>query len=227
MNQQPHRIMILDTETTGLNETDRVIELAYIIYEDGKAVETYNKLWKCTKRSCYPAQKVHKIPYDDVVNSKNDPKIEIECLEEKMKSVDRVVAHNLGFDEKMLRQTAKLELGRDFSIPNGFCTLKEFRKHGKNIFSNFKNTELFLKISGKKKATAHRALVDVEMTSYVYFWGFGEEGKFVKRVQSDRRTENTWKEVKDLNLNCVEEKERDRLVANEYARGNIYIGYNN
>lgn len=179
----PNRIMILDTECTGLNETDRVIELAYIIYEDEKQIETYSKIWKCLKPSCIPAQKIHKIPLEDVKNSKNDPKVELQHLEEKMKSVDRVVAHNLKFDKQMLNQTCRFELNRNLSIPNGFCTLIQFRKHGKSMFSSFTNENLYLNTSGGiKKNNSHRALVDVQMTSHFYFWGFGKNGKFLKNV---------------------------------------------
>ena len=172
--------MIFDTECTGLGDQDLVIELAYIIYENEEPVETYSKLWRTKRRSNSSAQRVHKIPYTDVVASNNLPDEELELFQKKMETVDRVVAHNLRFDWKMLQQTAHENGIDDFCIPNGFCTLINFRKEGRCMFSSFKNTELFLNTGGKTDKKAHRALCDVEMTAHNYFWGFGKKGKFIE-----------------------------------------------
>ena len=95
-------LLFLDTETTGLSENDRLIQLAYKNSKTGKIV---NELYSPGMPIGFESMSVHHITEEDV---KNKPAFkgskEFKELEELIKSGAIIVAHNAQFDIGMLER---------------------------------------------------------------------------------------------------------------------------
>lgn len=174
------RVMVLDTETSGL--TGHVVQLAYVILSDGKIVSEYNKYWRLdqSQRMDSRAVAVHGIRTDWLRMHGVCPRAELESFCCVLGEVDVIVAHNMSFDERRLRDTASFY---GIALPvfrNSVCTMK-----GAKMWCGFKdklgrlkaprNVELYEKLHKKMYdgASLHDALADVRMTASNYVLGCG------------------------------------------------------
>ncbi|MGB5965494.1 MAG: exonuclease domain-containing protein [Sulfurimonadaceae bacterium] len=99
------KYIILDTETTGAGENDRVIQLGYLVLDPGKPTEIHNELCSTEVPIAVGAMEVHNIT-PDMIEGKPT------CVE--MKSYHRLIAlnspenymiiHNAPFDIGMLEK---------------------------------------------------------------------------------------------------------------------------
>lgn len=112
------KVFVIDTETTGLEETDRVVELAVLVAQ----LESTMSVEGTTHSSLTPMFKAKAVVRPDPwVNVKPEARANHHLTDEEIRAGDRlqevigrfpqpsaddvVVAHNLDFDERMLRQS--------------------------------------------------------------------------------------------------------------------------
>lgn len=117
LNRHKGKIVYLDTETTGLDSADEVIELA-VIDEDGNTL--FNSRFKPTVEINPFAQEVHGIKADELANYPTW--IEQEASIKKVLQGKSVVIFNADFDLRIMRQTANA-FGCDVSWINELETL--------------------------------------------------------------------------------------------------------
>ena len=98
------RYIILDTETTGTGETDRVIQLGYIVLGE-KEVEVYNEFFSCDIPISFGAMEVHGIT-PDMLEGKSTCRdsISYKRLQELNISDNYMIIHNAPFDLGMLEK---------------------------------------------------------------------------------------------------------------------------
>ncbi len=108
------KYILLDTETTGTQEEDRVIQLGYIVLEGKKEIKVYNELCSSERLISFEAMEVHGITPEMIETKPNC--IETEAFKElvNMNSEDNyMVIHNAPFDLGMLEKegfTCKMKL---------------------------------------------------------------------------------------------------------------------
>ncbi len=97
--------VFLDVETTGLDEHDEVIQLAYVVSRDGKKIPM-NKLYKPKVPITFKAMAVHGIKREDVATA---PDLSMDDV--LMRGLTKlnvpeniIVAHNASFDLGMLER---------------------------------------------------------------------------------------------------------------------------
>lgn len=155
------RLLSVDTETTGLRKTDRVISIAIIDVTDPENFVTvfYTLLnparpisKRITKLTGITDADVAEAPiFDDVAG-------DIEAI----MATGKMVAHNASFDERMIRQEFE-RIGWDFT-PSTICTLSMSRQ--------------FLSLENNKLSTVcdhldidlnhHEAISDAQAAGHIY-----------------------------------------------------------
>lgn len=107
------KYVLLDTETTGAGENDRIIQLGYIVL-DGKKVEVYNDLCSSEVPIGYGAMEVHGITPDQIVGKPACSETSaFRTLCELNTPENVLIIHNAPFDLGMLAKenfTSKMRL---------------------------------------------------------------------------------------------------------------------
>jgi DNA polymerase III epsilon subunit-like protein len=121
------RFIALDTETTGFRKDARILELGMVFYEDGVEVATWSSLFNPSgvdwgAAAVIQALQINHIDRNQLVGK---PKFE-ECvprLNAFFEKYDVVIAHNMSFDSRMLRQEyARAE--KELHLPETqYCTM--------------------------------------------------------------------------------------------------------
>ncbi|WP_349648863.1 exonuclease domain-containing protein [Candidatus Parabeggiatoa sp. HSG14] len=161
--------VFLDTETTGLYNTDEVIEIAVIDYDGTIIIDT---LIKPTIKIPYQATQVHGIS-NEMVEFK--PSFtDIWYTLSKILENRPIVGHNLSFDLRLIKQTAakyRLFLKKE---PQENCTLKMYKVFQKmaNLQGESKLEEATKKC-GISFTNAHRAAADTEVTRQLLMYMAG------------------------------------------------------
>jgi DNA polymerase-3 subunit alpha len=193
------RVLVFDTETTGLfpkrygsDPLDPyAIQISYIIYENGKIVETWNNYIRVPE-SAKISQEIETLTGISNNLCKTNGIAIVDALSDFIhaySSVDLIVAHNIEFDKRVIlteiRRNAsalisKLESSQCLTMftnnfitphkPAEFCTIEASRNLCAIVRTNsrgtyFKNptlTELHEYLFGTKPANAHNSLDDCE-----------------------------------------------------------------
>jgi len=107
------KYIILDTETTGAGENDRVIQLGFMVL-DGKNVQVHNDLCSSDVPIGYGAMEVHGITPDQIEGKPACVETSAFKVLEELNSPDNVmIIHNAPFDLGMLAKenfTSKMRL---------------------------------------------------------------------------------------------------------------------
>lgn len=102
------KLIIFDTETTGLNEEDRIIQVGAIISELGNPnyfEKPYNELCSSKIPIKIEAMSTHGIRQKDIENKPLFSETEFKKRFEELNSEENyLIAHNLEFDKKMLEK---------------------------------------------------------------------------------------------------------------------------
>lgn len=117
--------VVLDTETTGIEDTDQIIEIAIVDYS-GKTI--MNTRLNPSTYIDPDAQAVHGISIDDLHGLHQYPDIEAE-LRDALKG-KTIIIYNSDFDIRMLRQTA-LAFSRSvkwLEDLNTYCAMRQASK---------------------------------------------------------------------------------------------------
>ncbi len=98
------KYVILDTETTGTGEQDRVIQLGYIVL-GAKEIEVHNEFNSADVPISFGAMEVHGITQDLIQGKPNCTDTSAyKRLEELNESENYLIIHNAPFDLKMLEK---------------------------------------------------------------------------------------------------------------------------
>ena len=124
------KIVILDTETTGNKEEDRICQLSFIVVNEKLEIEEiYNELVKPPLPIGFEAMAVHHITNEMV---ENKPKIKhtqaFKRLKELNSAENLIVIHNSKFDLDMLK---KEDFNSFFKLIDTFRILKHLLPEGK------------------------------------------------------------------------------------------------
>ena len=117
----PSRIVVFDTETTGLGRFDRVVEIAAITMDPrtGEIIDEFETLIN-PERDIGPTS-IHGITASMVETAPTFAEIAVALGRRITGAV--LVGHNLSFDAKMLKQEYD-RLNISFEPGNGYCTLR-------------------------------------------------------------------------------------------------------
>lgn len=159
----PERFVVIDTETTGLDQKyDDIIEISAIKVENNKIVDTFSVLINPGYRISSFITDLTGITNDMLVNA---PKIEniIEDFYIFVKDYT-IIGHNVNFDINFLYDSLikfDIKLNNDFvdTMRIGRYLLKDLKHHRLADLANYYHID----IQG-----AHRALKDCEITLEVY-----------------------------------------------------------
>ena len=139
------KTVYLDTETTGLDDDDEIVELT-IIDDDGEPL--INTLLKPVNHSEWPdAENIHGISPMDVRNAPTQKQISGK-IRDVVKDT-RVVIYNAPYDSQYLPELEEAAEVR--------CAMREFADWNKSKWINLGNAT---KIVGYEWEGAHRALAD-------------------------------------------------------------------
>jgi DNA polymerase III epsilon subunit-like protein len=160
------KYIVLDTETTGTEEIDRIIQLSYFILESGKELVVHNEYCKAPVDIRYEAMATHHITPEIVqdkpmFNDTNAAKILLELNEPQ----NYFFAHNASFDLDMLAKEGfecnmkivdTLRCARHLFPENDYHSLQYFR-YALGLYKTEKEQAKKIGLS----IQAHDALSDV------------------------------------------------------------------
>ena len=153
--------VILDTETTGIENDDEIIQLS-LVNLDGEVL--YSSYFKPQKKSHWGALKKHKLT-DKFLSDKPLFKDEWIKIADILKNKN-ILIHNAIFDQRLVEQTcSRYSINIDFKI-DSFCTMKYCKeKYGYAKLETVleKNNISF------NSNTLHNSLVDCFMTLKVIY----------------------------------------------------------
>jgi DNA polymerase III epsilon subunit-like protein len=184
--------VVFDTETTGLDASALVVQIACILCDElAQPLFCYESIWRLPAgvRMSRASIKVHGITYKRIAEDGQNTYAELIKLNQFHRwttSHHKVpwVAHNVQFDRRMILQTARrhnVEIPSFASDRNMFCTLTESAKmlerHHMNGFkkTRLKNMELFHYLhnneSPRFEFKLHDAVGDCRITAENYVAG--------------------------------------------------------
>jgi len=98
------KYIILDTETTGTSENDRIIQLGYLVL-DGSTIEVHNEFCSADVPISYGAMEVHGITPDMIEGKVKCSELNSYKRLEELNSEENVmIIHNASFDVDMLKK---------------------------------------------------------------------------------------------------------------------------
>ncbi len=151
MAESPGRIVVVDVETTGVTNRDRIVEVAAVVLDDNlKVVEEYDTLVD-PQRDVGPSD-IHGITPSMVSAAPTFEEVAAALAVHIHGSI--LVAHNLTFDSRMLSNEYKRASAR-FMPGKGICTL---RLTGQRLSEACRRHRVGL-------VTEHRALADARATA--------------------------------------------------------------
>lgn len=126
-----NQYVVIDIETTGLNNDDEIIELGAILIKDKNVINTYSTLINCDKKIPSEIVNLTGITQNDVLNCGISLK---DALEKFLNFCGNnlLVGYNINFDINFLQKSCK-SVGLPF-IKNKTIDVMKLAK--KNIFSN-------------------------------------------------------------------------------------------
>ena len=183
--------VFLDTETTGLESCDEVIQLSYVVVKDGKKTPV-NKKYKPSCRISYSAMAVHNITEEEVsgLEKLSMDSQELKWLESVNNSDTVVVGHNIDFDLEMLKRHG-FEC-RMQKVDTARCArhlLKDAEQYNLGVlfyqFGLYKEIDELAKELGVDISSigAHDALYDVMMVMLLARMLTKEAGNFKKLIE--------------------------------------------
>jgi exodeoxyribonuclease X len=152
------RLIVVDTETTGIEDTDQVVELAIVDVATGKH---FTSLIKPSCKITHGARATHHITDKELKNAP-DMRNLMATHKHLFLAADVFVAHNAKFDLAMLAQSGV----RQFP-PKTICTWRcacHLYPHATGHSNQVLRYELGLRVRLPKDLPPHRALPDALVT---------------------------------------------------------------
>lgn len=167
-HEELEKTLILDTETTGLDDNAEVLQLS-IINGNGKVV--FNAYFKPLHTSTWDeAMKVNQIK-PELLQDKQPISFYFKTIENLLKNADTIVGYNIPFDIRMLEQNGiKLPAHLKFSdVMTDFSELMQVRKEDGSLKRfRLEYCANFFGFRCKEGQTLHDSLTDVMATLYCY-----------------------------------------------------------
>lgn len=153
-------LAVIDTETTGLGDEDKVLEMAVVTMSaEGGVTSAWSSLFSCDAPIAPEARAAHHIT-DAELRSAPPPLVAPIAA---MLDGAVVAAHNLEFDERMIRQTW------DYRLTGGRLCTYRCARHVWPDAPGYSNQVLRywldLEVPGADGLPAHRALADALVTA--------------------------------------------------------------
>ncbi len=99
------KYIILDTETTGVGEEDRIIQLGFMVLESGKQTLVYNEFCSCERAISIEAMEVHGITEQMLEGRPSCLQSEAYMFLNTLNTPDNyLIIHNAPFDLAMLKK---------------------------------------------------------------------------------------------------------------------------
>ncbi len=114
---------VLDTETTGLGKHDEIIQIGIV---DAQGETVIDQLIRPSIPIPTGAARVHGITDNDVVNAPSFSSLYIKLS--SLLAGETVIAYNMDFDWRMLRQTVARYRLPDIRIGKRDCAMKQYAK---------------------------------------------------------------------------------------------------
>ena len=168
--------VVIDTETTGTLKADRIVEIALVAFKGDEVIEEWSTLIN-------PQRDVGKTNIHGITASMvSSAPIFADVVNDIFRIINNrvLVAHNLGFDARMLIQEFS-RANTQGDIGKGFCTMTAARRllpPGKSSLADA------CKEFGIKIIDAHSALGDCNMTMELFNHLF-EDGQWVSPAMVD------------------------------------------
>jgi DNA polymerase-3 subunit epsilon len=172
--------VVIDTETTGTLKADRIVEIALVAFKGDEIIEEWSTLIN-------PQRDVGKTNIHGITASMvSSAPIFADVVNDIFRIINNrvLVAHNLGFDARMLIQEFN-KANTQGDIGKGFCTMTAARRllpPGKSSLADACNE------FGIKIIDAHSALGDCNMTMKLFNHLF-EDGQGVSPAMVDYSTD--------------------------------------
>lgn len=174
------RIVVLDTETTGMGDADQVLELAFVSWQHGEVreIDRWSSLIKPTCPVSTGAKAVHHVSdamladawtFEEMIRRRGLPEInqlgEDQEFDEYTKEDVVVAAHNFAFDARMLTQTAGLDILPDRRICTWRCAMHLYPDSPDGHSNQVLRYYLDLEVPEVTGLPPHRALPDAVVTA--------------------------------------------------------------
>ncbi len=185
--------LFFDTETTGLprnwkapvtdfNNWPRMVQIAWIHFDkDGNKLDAKNFIIQ-PEGYAIPADvsRIHGITTERAKREGQDLEFVITLFNEQIEKTKFLVAHNIGFDEKIVgAEFIRKNIQSSFLLKQRICTMNSStnfcRIPGPYGFKWPKLSELHYKLFGETFEEAHNAAADIEATARC-FWKMRELG---------------------------------------------------
>jgi exodeoxyribonuclease X len=153
------RLLVVDTETTGIGPEDQAVEVAFVLIEDGARIETMSTLVRPTVPVAIEARAAHHITDEMLATAPTIKKVAA-----LIPFADVLVAHNAEFDRRILEQSGVRHLPPE-TICTYRCALHLFPDapgYSNQVLRYYLN--LSVELGG---AGAHRALPDTLVTASI------------------------------------------------------------
>ena len=144
------KLAVIDTETTGFGKTDRILEIAIVLINDGKIVDEWQTI----------LNPLRDVSNSDIHGITPDLFALAPTFEEIHNDISRIlndriiVAHNLPFDQNMINMEFK-RISKEVIWGQGICTLKKSKLKLAQACEKFEI----------KNSLAHSALSDAKATA--------------------------------------------------------------
>ena len=160
LQDDQNEYVVIDTETTGLFKKDRIVEIACVVFKNGKMLEEWSTLVN-PNRDLGPTH-IHKITPSMVSIAPTFEEISNDL--QRLLNGRIIVCHNASFDVRMLKQEfERFSVTLDFGSP--FCTMVAARQV---LASGQDNLSDACEGLGIEVAGVHSALGDARMTMALF-----------------------------------------------------------
>jgi DNA polymerase III epsilon subunit-like protein len=159
--------VLLDTETTGFANTDHILQLAYVVFNENQILKTFNQIIKIDPKFKITNAYIHHINNDKCAKfgiSLNDS---IDHLINDLKYCKALIGHNLNFDIRMLKNEFN-RLKYDCSILESIIVEDTMDMSAKKYGKKKKLGELYKLEFNEEMVNAHDAIFDVMATYKIY-----------------------------------------------------------
>jgi len=168
--------LFFDTETTGFTAGDRLVQIAWQIYNDADELVEENAILVKPVDFLIPweASRIHGFTTEFAKKNGQDLKETMLLFTEKLNSINTLVAHNISYDLKVLNgEYKRLNLENPLGTKNHVCTMKSSTNYCKipsqRGFKWPKLEELYKHLFNKSFSNAHKADADVSATAQCFF----------------------------------------------------------
>ena len=192
------KVLVFDTETTGLPEENNVsildtfrwpyiVQLSFIYYDSeiNDIIEYYDTIIKLPENITIPEDSIniHGITNEAMREKGISIRTALKKFNDILKDCDIVVAHNISFDKRMImveciRNKISQYFTRGQDIKPEFCTMKNSKNickikmvnfKGEEYFKSPKLSELYTFIFKEEPKNLHNSFVDILLCLRCYF----------------------------------------------------------